>query len=64
MREALLYGQRQMRHGREEGVGIVGFECWKGVDDIRAVDDLYLKANGLAIFKAGPLSPEMPPMGF
>lgn len=52
MREALLYGQRQMLHGRLEGVGIFGFESWKGIDNVRAGNDLCLKANGASIYKA------------
>jgi hypothetical protein len=52
MREALLYEQRQMLHGRLEGVGICGFESWKGIANIRAENDLCLKATGVSIYKA------------
>jgi hypothetical protein len=51
MREALLHGQRLMLHGRGEGVAVVGFDCWKGLDEIRAGNELFVKVNGLATSK-------------
>jgi hypothetical protein len=51
MREALLHGQRLMLHGHGEGVAVVGFDCWKGIDEIWAGNELFVKVNGLAISK-------------
>lgn len=51
MWEALLYGQRRMLECAGERVGVFGFECWKGMDEIPGDGDLFLKANSASIYK-------------
>lgn len=53
MREALLHvgPATDAAQSWSSGVAVVGFDCWKGIDEIRAGNELFVKVNGLAIPK-------------